>query len=105
MIDRRDVVLLGSTGSIGTQAIDVIDRNPERFRVVALAAEGGRPGLLAEQAVGSVPAPWPSHARRRVPAVRSALERAGAAAVRLLSGPGRRPRGGAASGPTSCSTA
>jgi 1-deoxy-D-xylulose-5-phosphate reductoisomerase len=46
----RTVALLGSTGSIGTQAVDVIERNPDRFRVVALAASGGRPGLLAEQA-------------------------------------------------------
>ncbi|MEO8107848.1 MAG: 1-deoxy-D-xylulose-5-phosphate reductoisomerase [Actinomycetes bacterium] len=46
----RSVTLLGSTGSIGTQAIDVITRNPEAFRVVAIAAGGGRPALLAEQA-------------------------------------------------------
>ena len=30
----RDLVLLGSTGSIGTQAIDIVRRNPDRFRVV-----------------------------------------------------------------------
>jgi len=46
----RDVILLGSTGSIGTQAVDVIRRNPDRFRVVALAAGGGQPELLATQA-------------------------------------------------------
>lgn len=50
MTARRDVILLGSTGSIGTQALDVIVRNPERFRVVGLAAGGGNVGLLAEQA-------------------------------------------------------
>ena len=44
------MVLLGSTGSIGTQALDIIRRNPERFRVVALAAGGGNPELLARQA-------------------------------------------------------
>ncbi|MFC9977344.1 1-deoxy-D-xylulose-5-phosphate reductoisomerase [Spirillospora sp. NPDC127200] len=48
---RRDVVLLGSTGSIGTQALDVIRRNPDRFRVVGLAAGGGRVDLLARQAL------------------------------------------------------
>jgi 1-deoxy-D-xylulose-5-phosphate reductoisomerase len=47
----RDVVLLGSTGSIGTQAADVIRRNPGRFRVTGLAAGGGNPGLLAAQAI------------------------------------------------------
>ena len=46
----RTVTLLGSTGSIGTQAIDVIARNPDRFRVAALAAGGARPELLADQA-------------------------------------------------------
>jgi 1-deoxy-D-xylulose-5-phosphate reductoisomerase len=48
---RRDVVILGSTGSIGTQALDIARRNPDRFRVTALAAGGGNPGLLARQAV------------------------------------------------------
>ncbi|CAO5148638.1 1-deoxy-D-xylulose-5-phosphate reductoisomerase [Frankia sp. AiPs1] len=47
----REVVLLGSTGSIGTQAIDVIRRNPERFRVVALMGGGSRVDLLAAQAL------------------------------------------------------
>jgi 1-deoxy-D-xylulose-5-phosphate reductoisomerase len=47
----RDVVLLGSTGSIGTQAADVIRRNPGRFRIVGLAAGGDNPGLLASQAI------------------------------------------------------
>ncbi|MCC9312174.1 1-deoxy-D-xylulose-5-phosphate reductoisomerase [Kitasatospora sp. RB6PN24] len=46
----RELVILGSTGSIGTQAIDIVLRNPDRFRVVALSAAGGQPELLAEQA-------------------------------------------------------
>jgi 1-deoxy-D-xylulose-5-phosphate reductoisomerase len=46
----RDVIILGSTGSIGRQALDVIERNPERFRVTGLSAGGGQPDLLAEQA-------------------------------------------------------
>jgi 1-deoxy-D-xylulose-5-phosphate reductoisomerase len=44
-------VLLGSTGSIGTQAIDIVRRNPERFRVVGLGAGGGNVDLLASQAL------------------------------------------------------
>jgi 1-deoxy-D-xylulose 5-phosphate reductoisomerase len=48
---RRDVVILGSTGSIGTQALDIARRNPDRFRVAALAAGGGSAALLARQAV------------------------------------------------------
>jgi 1-deoxy-D-xylulose-5-phosphate reductoisomerase len=47
----RRIVILGSTGSIGTQAIDVVRRNPDRFRVVALAAGGKNPRLLAQQAL------------------------------------------------------
>ncbi len=47
----RDIVLLGSTGSIGTQAADIVRRNPGRFRVVGLAAGGGNPALLASQAL------------------------------------------------------
>jgi 1-deoxy-D-xylulose-5-phosphate reductoisomerase len=50
-VSRRDVVLLGSTGSIGTQAEDVVLRNPDRFRVVALAAGGSDVAALAAQAV------------------------------------------------------
>jgi 1-deoxy-D-xylulose-5-phosphate reductoisomerase len=45
----RDVVILGSTGSIGTQALDIIRRNPGRFRVAALAAGGANPDVLAGQ--------------------------------------------------------
>lgn len=46
----RDVVILGSTGSIGTQAIDIAVRNPDRFRVTALSAAGTRVEQLAKQA-------------------------------------------------------
>lgn len=47
----REVVLLGSTGSVGTQAIEVVRRHPDRLRVVAIAAGGSNAGLLAEQAL------------------------------------------------------
>ncbi|MFN2562291.1 MAG: 1-deoxy-D-xylulose-5-phosphate reductoisomerase, partial [Jatrophihabitans sp.] len=50
MTARRDVVILGSTGSIGTQAADVVVAAPDRFRVTAVAAGGGNVALLAEQA-------------------------------------------------------
>jgi 1-deoxy-D-xylulose-5-phosphate reductoisomerase len=48
---QRSVLVLGSTGSIGTQALDVIAANPERFRVAGLAAGGANPERLAEQAL------------------------------------------------------
>jgi 1-deoxy-D-xylulose-5-phosphate reductoisomerase len=44
----RSVTVLGSTGSIGTQTLDIISRTPERFRVHALSV-GSNIGLLAEQ--------------------------------------------------------
>lgn len=47
----RKIVLLGSTGSIGTQALDVVDGAPHLFEVVALSAGGGNLELLARQAV------------------------------------------------------
>ena len=46
---RRRILLLGSTGSIGTQTLDVIAANPDRFEVVGLAAGRNR-ALLDEQA-------------------------------------------------------
>ena len=53
--DVREVVLLGSTGSIGTQALDVIRSNPDRFRVVGLGARGSQPELLAQQVAEFAP--------------------------------------------------
>jgi len=50
-VTPREIVLLGSTGSIGTQAIDIVQRDPERFRVVAIGAGGGNVALLAAQAL------------------------------------------------------
>ncbi|MEU0541658.1 1-deoxy-D-xylulose-5-phosphate reductoisomerase [Nocardia sp. NPDC005978] len=49
MSDVVKVLLLGSTGSIGTQALEVIAANPDRFEVVGLAARGGNAELLAQQ--------------------------------------------------------
>ena len=46
---RRDVVILGSTGSIGTQALDLVGENPDRFRVVGLTAGGGNRARFDEQ--------------------------------------------------------
>jgi 1-deoxy-D-xylulose-5-phosphate reductoisomerase len=54
MSARRRVAILGSTGSIGTQALDVIARHPERFEVVALAA-GRNVALLHEQTTRFAP--------------------------------------------------
>ena len=52
----RDIVILGSTGSIGTQALDLVRANPDRFRVVALTAGGSSPDLFARQVEEFAPA-------------------------------------------------
>jgi len=53
---RRDVVVLGSTGSIGTQALDVVRANPDRFRVVGLTAGGSHQDLYDAQVAEFSPA-------------------------------------------------
>ncbi|MFM8383576.1 MAG: 1-deoxy-D-xylulose-5-phosphate reductoisomerase [Actinomycetota bacterium] len=45
----RDVVILGSTGSIGSQALEVISQNPDKFRVVGLSAGENNLSMLIEQ--------------------------------------------------------
>lgn len=47
----RRVVILGSTGSVGVQALELISEKPDEFDVVAIAAGGANPQLLAEQAL------------------------------------------------------
>ncbi|HBS75777.1 MAG TPA: 1-deoxy-D-xylulose-5-phosphate reductoisomerase, partial [Microbacterium sp.] len=44
----RRVIVLGSTGSIGTQALEVIRANPRRFDVVGLSAHSSRDALSAQ---------------------------------------------------------
>ncbi|MDQ3734463.1 MAG: 1-deoxy-D-xylulose-5-phosphate reductoisomerase [Actinomycetota bacterium] len=51
MSEPRRVILLGSTGSIGTQALQVMAERPERFTVSGIAAGGANPQLLARQAL------------------------------------------------------
>ena len=51
MTSPRTIVILGSTGSIGTQAVEVVAANPDRFRVSAISAGGASLDLLAHQAV------------------------------------------------------
>ena len=52
----RKVIILGSTGSIGTQALDVIERNPDLFEVVGLVAGLQRELALAQATQHGVPA-------------------------------------------------
>lgn len=84
------MIILGATGSIGTQALDVIARYPERFSVTGLAAGGGRLGALAEQMARFQPAmvavPEAAHAeelRQQVPDFRGEILSGTNALVRL----------------------
>ena len=45
----RSISILGSTGSIGTQALDVVRRNPDRFKVTGLSVAGANQELLVGQ--------------------------------------------------------
>jgi 1-deoxy-D-xylulose-5-phosphate reductoisomerase len=54
--ERRDVVILGSTGSVGTQALEVVRAHPDRFRVVGLTAGGSQEQLFEEQVAEFAPA-------------------------------------------------
>ncbi|MFC8798307.1 1-deoxy-D-xylulose-5-phosphate reductoisomerase [Promicromonospora sp. NPDC057138] len=84
----RSVTLLGSTGSIGTQAIDVIGRNPDRFRVDALSAGGSDlPALAGQAAALGVRAVAVADDAAR-PALLDLLREAGADGVEVLAGPG-----------------
>ncbi|WP_373314295.1 1-deoxy-D-xylulose-5-phosphate reductoisomerase [Sediminihabitans luteus] len=81
------MTLLGSTGSIGTQAIDVVLRHPDRFTVEAISAGGADVAQLAAQAVRlGVRAVAVAHASRS-DALRAALVDAGARDVEVLAGP------------------
>ncbi|MFC7405272.1 1-deoxy-D-xylulose-5-phosphate reductoisomerase [Georgenia alba] len=82
-----DLVLLGSTGSIGTQALDVVSAHPGRYRVRALAAGGGNPELLARQAATHRPDVVAVADAEAASAVREALAAHGVPAE-LLAGPG-----------------
>ncbi|MCX6417091.1 MAG: 1-deoxy-D-xylulose-5-phosphate reductoisomerase [Actinobacteria bacterium] len=47
----HSVIVLGSTGSIGTQTLEVIRASDSEFKVVGISAGGNNPSLLAEQAL------------------------------------------------------
>ena len=44
----RSIAILGSTGSIGTQALDLCRRHPDRYKVTALTARGGKEKLFEQ---------------------------------------------------------
>ncbi len=83
---RRRVVVLGSTGSIGTQGLDVISRHPELFEVAGLAAGGSHIRLLAEQAVRFRVPVVAVAAGGAAPSLREALDALGGTRIRIEAG-------------------
>ena len=87
MNQNLTVVILGSTGSIGTQGLDVIARHRDRFTVVGLAAGGAHVELLAKQAAEFQVPQVAVYRADVVPALREALDRAGAVTTQIQAGP------------------
>ncbi len=80
----RRLTVLGCTGSIGTQALDVVRRNRDRFTVVALSAGGADPGRLVAQAVEFGVAALAVADTSVADGMRAALAAAGSAAAVLV---------------------
>ena len=80
----RRLAVLGSTGSIGTNTLDVVRRNPDRFQIFALAA-GRNVKLLAEQIQEFKPAVAVVQEAEDIDRLRSLLPNSGT--VEILSGP------------------
>ncbi|KFI94449.1 1-deoxy-D-xylulose 5-phosphate reductoisomerase [Bifidobacterium stellenboschense] len=87
MIHSSTVVILGSTGSIGTQGLDVISRHPERFTIVGLAAGGAHIDLLARQAAEFHVPQVAVFDKTKAAALREALDQAGARHTQVQAGP------------------
>ncbi|WP_114855252.1 1-deoxy-D-xylulose-5-phosphate reductoisomerase [Brachybacterium sp. YJGR34] len=87
----RRLVLLGATGSIGTQTLEVLQRHPDVARVHGLAVGGGRPELAAAQVLESRPERLaisdPARAETVERAVLAACAGAGVRAPRIEAGP------------------
>ncbi len=77
----KRIAILGSTGSIGRSALDVVDAHPDRLRVVALAAGGNAP-LFAEQAARYEPDTIAMATAPALELVRADLRQRGAALPR-----------------------
>ncbi len=85
---ERAVVILGSTGSIGTQALEVIGRHRGSYRVLGLGAGGANIELMAQQAVEfDVPVVAVADAAAATPLAAILAERAPGRVFRVLCGP------------------
>ncbi|MDF3076192.1 MAG: 1-deoxy-D-xylulose 5-phosphate reductoisomerase [Sphingobacteriaceae bacterium] len=78
----KNIAILGSTGSIGTQALEVIGKNPDRFSVSVLTAQSNA-DLLVEQALTFKPQQVVIGDERKYQWVKTALAHTG---INVLSG-------------------
>ena len=85
-LTNSSVVILGSTGSIGTQGLDVIARHPERFTITGLAAGGAHLDLLARQAARFHVPQVAVFDAGQVDPLRQALDQAGASRTHVTGG-------------------
>ncbi|WP_101451942.1 1-deoxy-D-xylulose-5-phosphate reductoisomerase [Bifidobacterium thermophilum] len=83
---QSTVIVLGSTGSIGTQGLDVIARHPDRFTVTGLAAGGSHVDLLAQQAAKFHVPQVAIADESKVGALRETLDQAGASNTAIHAG-------------------
>ena len=90
----HNIAVLGSTGSIGTQTLDIISQFPDRFKAVVLAA-GSNVDMLIRQSVEHRPALAIIADESKYAALREALEPLGietaAGAAALADAMGRPP--------------
>ncbi|MDR0284511.1 MAG: 1-deoxy-D-xylulose-5-phosphate reductoisomerase [Propionibacteriaceae bacterium] len=83
----RDVIILGSTGSIGTQTLDVVSRHGDEFRVVGLAAGGTQIARLASQIAAVRPARVAVPTEPAADQLKQALREAGIPQPAIIAGP------------------
>ncbi len=88
MGDVRSVLVLGSTGSVGTQALELISANPDRFTVAGLAAGGSDIQLVARQVHASGTRRVAIADRAAADTLRRLLPGTGLRGVEVWSGPG-----------------
>ena len=83
---RKHIALLGSTGSIGTQTLDICREYPEAFEVISISA-GANVELLAQQAIEFKPKVVGLAAAEKEAQLRELISAAGAPMPEIVTGP------------------
>ena len=56
--DRRSISIVGATGSVGTQCLDIVQKHTDKLRVVALAANRNADLLIRQARMDRYPCAW-----------------------------------------------